>query len=472
MSIRFVVLRFCVLLACINATARPAAANPAVTLTGSLSRNRSNHTATLLHNGQVLIAGGMGFPCSPGEPPVVRYCHSTTNNTAELYDPGTGTWRFTGSLSRRAWHSATLLPGGQVLVAGGLDDGWDIRNNRSYLNTAELYDPVTEVWRPTRNLNTIWGLNRSVLLPNGKVLAVGWTAAELFDPSTETWSLTAAPSAGGLLTVLADGAVLATSGGSSEVYDPATETWSSAGSLNAIRNISTATLLRNGQVLAIGARSDWRETVAELYDPATRTWSLTGPINYARDGGSYTATLLANGRILLAGGYDPAGPDGTLRSMELYDPATGIWKTMPSLVIPRTFHTATLLPNDKVLFAAGMDGDFDVGTVWHSSAELFDQRLPRPTSLSISANTVSQGECFTITAGNGMGMTLDVQYRLNGSLVHTITGWPKLNEEGRAENICTSLQTPIGTFEFTAIRNTETTQWVPISTWVTVTPTP
>src|SRR5262245_5621629 len=96
------------------------AANPVVTQTGSLSSNRSNHTATLLHNGQVLIAGGGGFPCSG------NFCYATTNHTAELYDPATGAWRATGNHSRRASHSATLLPSGQVLLAGGYNFGFDI----------------------------------------------------------------------------------------------------------------------------------------------------------------------------------------------------------------------------------------------------------------------------------------------------------------------------------------------------------
>jgi hypothetical protein len=143
---------------------------------------------------------------------------------------------------------------------------------------------------------------------------------------------------------------------------------------------------------------------------------------------------------------------------------------MPDLLIGRNLHTATLLPDDKILFAGGIDGDFDIGTDFLSSAELFDLGLPHPTFLAISPRTVLQGQCFTMTVGNGSGMTLDVQYRYDGGPVQTLTSWPRLDGIGRAENVCTSLQTPIGTFEFTAIRNTETAQWLPVSTWVTVTP--
>jgi WD40 repeat protein len=480
MSPRFVALGLCVLLTSICpllqpvALAQPAAANPLVTLTGSLRWDRYSHTATLLSNGQVLVVGGAGFPCVEQK----RFCYSTTNNTAELYDSARGTWRSTGSLSRRGWHSATLLPNGKVLVVGGVDDGWDIGRLRRHHDTAELYDPTTETWKTIAGPIAIRGPNSALLLPNGNVLVAANGIAELFDPTTETWKLTGAPLTGvppsgliGHLTLLPDGKVLTVRHGSAALYDPATETWSSTGNLNVIAYTRTLTLLKNGRVLVTGGLHDWR-SAAEVYDPATGTWSVTGNLNHRREGGPYSATLLPDGKVLVAGGWDPWGFDGVLSSTELYDPITGAWTPMPSLSTPRTFHTATLLPNDKVLIVGGMDGDLDTWILSHSSAELFDLRLPRPTSLLISPDTVSQGQCFTMTVGNGWGMTLDVQYRLNGGPVQTLTGWPKLEQDGRAENICTSLQTTIGTFEFTAIRNTETAQWVPISTWVAVTPTP
>jgi Kelch motif protein len=228
------------------------------------------------------------------------------------------------------------------------------------------------------------------------------------------------------------------------------------------------TLLRNGQVLAIGMTGDWRDTVAELYDPATRTWRRTNSPAKRRYGA--TATLLSNGDVLSAGGYDPQGkyPEFTSRSMELYDPAKETWTVMPDLLARRAYHTATILPNDKVLMAAGIDGDFDIGTVWQTSAELFDLQLPRPTSLSISPDTVEPGQCFTMTVGNGSGMTLDVQYRLNDGPLTILPRWPTLDETGHAGNICTSGDTPLGKYDFTAIRNTETTPWIQISTSVMV----
>jgi WD40 repeat protein len=449
------------------ALAQSAAADPSVTPTGSLRWDRFSHTATMLANGQVLAVGGQGFPCVPcssaGVSCTGNYCSSTTNNTAELYDPPTGTWRLTGSLSRRGWHSATLLRNGHVLVVGGLD--FTSYTDR-YLNAAELYDPAAGVWRPTQSTIAIAGPNNSVLLPNGKVLVVAETVAELFDPATETWKSTGALlSSAGPLALLPDGNVLSVRYDSAQLYDPTHESWRITNSPNVPTNVGTLTLLKDGRVLATGSLGD-----AEIYDPATRIWSVTGHLNKARGGGPYSATLLPNGKVLVTGGWDPRGSDGVLSSAELYDPTTGTWTPMPNLSTRRTFHTATLLPDDKVLLVGGMEGDLDTWTISHNSAELFDLRLPRPTSLSISPSTVAQGQCFMMTVGNGSGMTLDLQYRYPGSPTQTLTGWPKLDGNGMAENICTSLQTPIGTVEFTAIRNTETSQWIPISTWLAVTP--
>jgi hypothetical protein len=136
---------------------------------------------------------------------------------------------------------------------------------------------------------------------------------------------------------------------------------------------------------------------------------------------------------------------------------------MPNLVSRRGSLTATLLPDDKVLLAAGIDDNWQF-PIFYKVAELFDLGLPRPTSLSITPDVVSQGQCFSIIVGNGARMTLDIQYRLDDDPLQTLAGWPKLDESGRADNICTSQQTPIGTFEFIAIRNADTTQWVSTAT--------
>src|SRR5207253_2139636 len=141
--------------------------------TGSLILPRTNHTATLLPNNQVLVAGGF---------------HNAVNGSAELYDPVTGAWTATGNLrTKRGRHTATLLPDGKVLVAGGSD-------GNGYLSDAELYDPATGTWTPTGSLLTPRLGPTATLLQNGKVLVAGGaytdylSTAELYDPATGVWT--------------------------------------------------------------------------------------------------------------------------------------------------------------------------------------------------------------------------------------------------------------------------------------------
>ena len=150
--------------------------------TGSMNAGRNGHTATILPDGNVLVAAGHGFPCSGG------FCFSTVNTSAELYNPATGTWSRIGNLSRRSDHTATLLPNGEILFAGGWNAGYDIGRFIT-LDTAETYDPANVNWKSTANLNAARYFHTATLLLNGKVLVVGGfdnsngslRSAELYD---------------------------------------------------------------------------------------------------------------------------------------------------------------------------------------------------------------------------------------------------------------------------------------------------
>ena len=335
--------------------------------TGSLNTARSRHTATLLPNGKVLVAGG--FEGGVG-----------ALSSAELYDPASGTWSATGSLTTaRAYHTATLLPNGKVLVVGGTPDP-DFFG--VVFSSAELYDPASGTWTTQPfigSLHTARELHTATLLPNGKVLVAGGddgsgnslTSAELYDPALGNWTPT-----GSLTTArnihtatLLGGAVLVAGGdngggplSSVEVYIPASGTWFAIGSLHTARELHTATLLPNGKVLVAGGDNGGPLNSAELYDPASGAWTVTGSLNTAR--AYHTATLLPNGKVLVPGGVG----NGILSSAELYDPASGTWSATGNLITPRMFHTATLLPNGRVLVAGGYDGI--TGSL--SSAELYD----------------------------------------------------------------------------------------------------
>ena len=241
--------------------------------------------------------------------------------SAQVGGPG---WSYTGNLNTaRAGHTATLLPSGKVLVAGG--------GNNGFLNSAELYDPATGTWSVTGNLNLARLRFTATLLTNGKVLVAGGFTNG--DPTN-----------------------------TAELYDPATGAWSLTGNMNSPRAWHSATLLRNGNVLIVGGLDEGGYVAfssllnsAELYDPRTGRWSVTGSLNTGLGHVVHTATLLQNGKVLVAGGsdeiYDPwtvdEEVDSALVSAELYDPSTGSWGVTGSLNRGRIFHTATLLPTAR-----------------------------------------------------------------------------------------------------------------------------
>lgn len=370
------------------------ALGPSWSLTGGLNTPRTLHTATLLANGKVLVAGGYdGGPL----------------NSAELYDPATGTWSSTGALNTgRSGHIAILLPNGKVLVAGGFNrTGFPI----SVISSAEIYDPATGTWSSTGALNTGRRSHTATLLPNGKVLATGGTndpnilaSAELYDPAAGTWSLTGnlkAPRVGHTATLLANGKVLVAGSSldSAELYDPVTGAWNSAGQLSKEHSFEPAILLPNGKVLVAGSGKE------ELYDPTTGMWSVTGHMNTCRI--DYTATLLPNGQVLAAGGYNYNDADDFFTA-ELYDPATGNWNAAANLKIGRYGHTATLLANGKVLVVGGRE-PFN-STL--NSAELFDLGLPQAgtvTSVSAASFRLMELTSEEITASFGARLATATQ---------------------------------------------------------------
>jgi Kelch motif len=308
--------------------------NPATgtwALTGSMNTARFEQTATLLPDGNVLVAGG----------------GQTAAGSAELYNPATGKWTLTGNLhANRLGATATLLGNGEVLVAGGDAGG----STYMALSSAELYNPATGTWSLTGSMSTAREEQAATLLANGEVLAAGGlgagatpvSSAELYNPATGKWARTGAMSAarqGENATLLPDGDVLATAGigGAAgpfaESYDPATGQWSPAigGSLpltciaaQDCRLDSTATLLGDGDVLVAGGllgttSNGGSSASALLYNPAAGTWTATGSLNTGRI--DQTASLLQDGQVLVAGGETFGGHKRTLlASAELYTP--------------------------------------------------------------------------------------------------------------------------------------------------------
>ena len=316
------------------------------TSTGSMSSARSDHTATLLHSGQVLVTGGKAG--------------DTTIGTAELYDPATGTWQLTGSMaSPRSGHTATLMPSGQVLVVGGADGAG------AALGTAELYDPDTGSWSPTGSLHRARKGAAAILLRSGQVLVAGGHngkaplgAAELYDPVASSWSATgpmpAWPTPQAVL--LPSGNVLVV--GQSEnraagIYYSATRNWSSTAPMGWQRLLPAIALLPSGQVLVTGGSTGSAPNpFTETYFPDNGLWTARASMVSPRMG--HTATLLPSSKVLVMGG---APENERAVPAELYDPVTDTWSpTGPPGLSNRTRHTATLLYSGQVLIAGGVSG--------------------------------------------------------------------------------------------------------------------
>ena len=310
-------------------------ARAAWTITGSLARERRSHTATTLANGKVLIAGGAGK-------------NNTILDSAELYDPQSGTWSQTGNLTvARIAHTATLLSTGNVLVAGG-------RSAFASVHTAELYDPATGKWTPTGRLTGARNSHTATLLPNGFVLV-----------------------AGGIGTGDTPDRIA-----SAELYDPVSGKWSATGhlALDNGRESHTATLLNNEVVLIVGGRTfgPFMADGAELYDIAKGIWTPTGAPRALRV--SHTATILQTGQVLVAGGVKSNGLTDELDSSELFDPTTEVFADTGGLASARQGHTATLLQNGRVLIAGGLKGVVTGDTITRARlniAELYDPHQGR-----------------------------------------------------------------------------------------------
>jgi hypothetical protein len=314
---------------------------------------RRSHTATLLPSGKLLVAGG-----STGD---------QIEASAELYDPTTGTSRFITPLAtRRAHHSATLLSDGRVLIAGG-------RDASGPLASTELYDPETEAFEPGPPMSEVRSYHAAVLLDDDRVLIVGATSAELFDPSSDSFAPAGALPQPFSFEVagakLVDGRVLllgsnqAGDGGEAHIFDPTSDSFATTSPPTSFGpGGHSLTALLDGRVLALGGcpcastgGPTFTSPAAELFDPAAAgglgAFAPTGSVQNARLG--HTATLLPSGKVLITGGDDGV-PSPEQRNAELYDPATGNFSLLPEQMSdPRGLHTATLLPSGDVLLLGG-----------------------------------------------------------------------------------------------------------------------
>jgi hypothetical protein len=367
-KIQTVAVLFLVLLTLSGASKRSFGGSGTWSTTGSLITPRDGHTAALLANGTVLITGG--------ETQLGSNIYVTT---AERYDPAAGTWALAGN--DVCGGPGVLLPDGKLLL-------------QCRYNSYSLFDPATGISRSTTDSANSHA-NPPVLLPAGKILVAGsctWglfsSRTELYDYASETWQATGDPLGGvgvggapngtvmwiyflhNTATVLSDGRMLIAGGLSypggryltssfCQLYDSITGLWSETGTLNTARQRHTATLLHDGRVLVAGGglrvqsgtTTELVYSTCELYNPATGAWTSTGSMASPRM--DHTATLLRDGRVLVAGGVSAWFSSNYLASAEIYDPTTETWSSAGNMSQPRSLHSATPLGDGKVLIAGG-----------------------------------------------------------------------------------------------------------------------
>jgi hypothetical protein len=336
------------------------------TPTANMETPRAGHTATLLLNGKVLIAGGTDG--------------SSTLQTAESFDPTTNTFSATGDMtSARVNHTATLLANGKVLLSGGgIDQGAG-----GALATAELYDPAVGTFVATGPMTVARTGHTATVLADGRVLIVGGAnsggvlpSAEIYDPATSAFTSTGSLHFARVVhaaALLADGKVLVAGGdggtnlalGEAELYDPNAGIFTATGNISLGRELLTLSALPDGKALAAGGTETQGECLedgcfgnfgpvsnADLYDPSAGTF--TAASNMVQAHGGHTAAALPSGKVLIVGGDTFA--------VELFDPTSGMFSLTGSLEAARTGHTATLLNDGRVLVTGGTSGGTVLGT--------------------------------------------------------------------------------------------------------------
>jgi N-acetylneuraminic acid mutarotase len=280
-----------------------------------MTEGRSSHQAVKLNNGKVLVMGGY-TKVQGNVNEIIAYSRSS-----EIFDPLTNTWEPSADLNEaRSEFTATLLDNGSVLVTGGF-------NKNLAVSSAEIYDPATSEWRTIGSLNFKRGLHQAVTMNNGRVLLIGGSSAD----------------------------------DKCEIFDPVSETFTIISPMKQSRAFHKAVKLDDGRVLVTGGNST---SSAEIYDPESDRWTEVTPMSIPRY--KHSMTVLPDGKVLVTGGYGPLDtamtyPTPILQSStEIYDPETNSWQVSSPLKNARRSHTVTLLNSNQLLVVGGTQPQDDL----------------------------------------------------------------------------------------------------------------
>jgi hypothetical protein len=360
--------------------------------TGSMITARFRHTATVLPGGKVLIAGG-NISCALGSP-----CIPATNG--ELYDPASGVFSALGTMNTIQPVGGILLSNGKVLFAEGYTAGARAR--------IELFDPSNGEFRIAGASTSLRAVSSAALLNDGRVFMTGGGGAEIYDPVANaftpitTWPVNIEYAE--VLAVLPDNRVLLDT---PAVFDPVSGTLTKQGPW-AFNDTPPANLLMDGIVLVTGGNTDGGNVNwANLFAAPDGTFSRTGNMSYVRD--AHTSTLLPSGEVLVAGGATSYNPttraDNVTDSAEIYDPATGTFSLTGSMTTPRLGHTGVLLNDGRVLITGGQQTSPPEGMLRFfdgiSNAELYTpaKLIPAPVLFSLSGDGYGQGAIWHASTG-------------------------------------------------------------------------
>lgn len=390
----------------------------------SINRNvasvfgRYNHAATLTETGEIVVSGGQTF-CDGG---VTCFNNRFTRELAGIVPKDEAAWNTGAAMSTpRANHTATLLPDGTILAAGG-------SNGPNLLDSSETFDPLTQTYSLTANrMHDSRDLHSATLLTNGRVLVAGGfsttpvstgtiNGAEIYYPDTRLWVHTQPMSSSRdnhAAVLLPNGNVLVTGGyvdpngtylNGSEIYISTAGYWINAAPMTTARALHTATLLPDGRILVMGGLNNTGvQNSVEIYDPAADSW--TAKTNMPRRLHGHRATMLPDGRVLTTGGNDGSGE---VSLTFIYNPLTDAWGTSTPMSIPRANHTATLLPNGVVVVAGGaqallgnslnsVEAYYIASSTWALMGILSTPRAYHATVLGLDGNLYAIGGSNGVT---------------------------------------------------------------------------